>query len=396
MVDDPERLTNELLQCLTQDKKRLGLLLGAGCPYSIKDKAGKPLIPDIRGLTEVVKSEVCCGDCAKPWKNVCGQLLQDTGDEPNIEDILSRVRGLRDLAGSAEIRGLKKSALDKLEHNICESIKKCATNKLKDRSTPYHNLANWVGAIARSEPIEVFTTNYDLLLEQALEELRIPFFDGFVGSCQPFFDPYAIESDKLPPRWARLWKIHGSINWRSGMVDSSFKVWRASASDEGGDVVIHPSHLKYEQSRKMPYLALMDRLRKFLDTPSTALIVVGYSFGDQHLNDVIIQSLQGTPSTAVFALMYGKLADHKFAVDIAKSRNNLTMITTDGSIVGTKATTWREVSEKPDSKLPDGAVEWATKTGDGELWKASFKLGDFVWFGTFLQSISGMMRIVEA
>jgi len=395
MFDDPERLTNELLQCLTQDKKRLGLLLGAGCPYSIKDEAGKPMIPDIDGLTDVVKSEVCCGDYAKPWKNVCEQLSQDTGNQPNIEHILSHVRGLRDLAGSGEIRGLTKNTLDSLEQSICESIKRSATKELKEKLTPYHNLGNWIGSIARSEPVEIFTTNYDLLFEQALEELRIPFFDGFVGSRQPFFDPYAIESDRLPPRWARLWKIHGSINWRSGLVDGIFKVWRASA-DEGGDVLIHPSHLKYEQSRKMPYLALMDRLGRFLNTPSTALIVVGYSFRDQHLNDVIIQSLQGTPSTTVFALMYEMLGDHEIAVDIAKSRSNLTLITKDGAIIGTKATTWREVSEKPESKLPDGIVEWTTKAGGGESLVASFKLGDFVCFGTFLQSISGMMRPIEA
>ena len=75
MSDDPERLTNELFQCLTQDKKRLGLLLGAGCPYSMKDEGGIPLIPDINGLTEAVKTEVCCEDCATPWTNICEQLL---------------------------------------------------------------------------------------------------------------------------------------------------------------------------------------------------------------------------------------------------------------------------------------------------------------------------------
>lgn len=389
MSDDPGRLTNELFQCLAQDKKRLGLLLGAGCPYSMKDEEGNPLIPDIDGLTEAVKAEVCCEDCATPWTNICEQLLLDTGDEPNIEDILSRVRALRDLAGSGEVRGLNKAMLDKLESKICESIKNCANKELKDKLTPYHNVGNWIGAIGRSEPVEIFTTNYDLLFEQALEELRIPFFDGFVGSRLPFFDPYAIEFDGLPSRWARLWKLHGSISWRSGVVDDSFKVWRSNAK-EGGDVVIHPSHLKYEQSRKMPYLALMDRLRTFLSTPSTAMVVVGYSFGDQHLNDVIIQSLQGTPSTAVFALMYDTLSNHPTAVSIATSRSNLSLIAKDGAVIGTKETLWRETSEKPDSNLPEGAVVWEPETEECKSWKASFKLGDFVCFGAFLQSISGI------
>ncbi len=35
-------------------------------------------------------------------------------------------------------------------------------------------------------PIELFTTNYDLLLEEALEDEEIPYFDGFVGSKKSF------------------------------------------------------------------------------------------------------------------------------------------------------------------------------------------------------------------
>lgn len=389
MSNDPERQASQLLQCLTQDKKPLCLLLGAGCPYSIKDESDNPLIPDIMGLTEIVKDKVCSQECAEPWGKIWEQLLEENVGRPNIEDILSRVRGLRDYAGSGEVRGLNKTVLDKLEEKICNEIKGCMNKELPDRLTPYHNLAVWIGAIDRSEPVEIFTTNYDLLMEEALEDLRIPFFDGFVGSRQPFFDPYAIEADKLPPRWARLWKIHGSVNWRSGNVDGNFKVWRTDA-EKGGDVVIHPSHLKYDQSRKMPYLAMMDRLRKFLSTPSSALIIVGYSFGDQHLNDVIVQGLQGTPSAAVFALMYGDIGNHSNAVSLARERGNLSLIAENAAVIGTKESPWGEFQEKPDSNLPSGTVEWAKGPDEKDPWRAIFKLGDFRCFGAFLQDISGM------
>ena len=55
-----------------------------------------------------------------------------------------------------------------------------------------------------------------------------------------------------------------------------------------------------------------------------------------------------------------------------------------------KETLWRETSEKPDSNLPEGAVVWEPETEEGGSWKASFKLGDFVNLGAFLQSISGI------
>ena len=34
---------------------------------------------------------------------------------------------------------------------------------------------------------EIFTSNYDLIIEKSLEAIRIPHFDGFVGSYEPFF-----------------------------------------------------------------------------------------------------------------------------------------------------------------------------------------------------------------
>jgi hypothetical protein len=153
--------------------------------------------------------------------------------------------------------------------------------------------------------------------------------------------------------------------------------------------VIHPSHLKYEQSRKMPYLAMMDRLKKFLSTSSGALIVVGYSFRDQHLNDVIIQSLQGTPSAAVFALMHGPLSNYSIAVQLAKERGNLSILATNGAVTGTKEHIWNEREEEPDTMLSGGAVEWKKGPKEEDSWQAYFKLGDFVSFGAFLQDISG-------
>ncbi len=384
MIDDPERLVNQLVQCLMQSKKPLGFLLGAGCPCSIKDDKNTSLIPDIRGLTEAVKLKVCSDDNNKTWDKICDQLKACGNNNPNIEDILSRVRGLKEYAGEAGVLGLQKEELVAVEKRICEEIKKCVSEKLPNKATPYHNLASWISATDRTEPVEVFTTNYDLLMEQALEEFRVPFFDGFIGSCKPFFDPYAIEFDTLPARWARLWKIHGSINWRQ----EDLVVWRSDVQT-GGDVVIHPSHLKYEQSRKMPYLAMMDRLKKFLNTPSSALIIVGYSFGDQHLNDVIVQGLQGTPSATVFALVYGDLTEYTHAVNLSSQRGNLSLIAKNGGIIGTKETLWKEYTEQPDSDSRLNAVEWSKKEGKKEIWQACFKLGDFASLGLFLQEISG-------
>jgi len=388
MHHDAERQTTQLLQCLMQDKKPIGFLLGAGCPFSILDESGNPLIPDIMGITAIAREKIGVGNLQAPLDEICRRLCQKHGEDPSIEDVLTLVRGLRYYAQGGEPAGLDTATLGQLEKRICEEIRACVSRDLASNSTPYHALAAWIGSIVRDSPVEIFTTNYDLLIEQALEEVRVPFFDGFVGSRYPFFDPYGIDFDAIPARWARVWKIHGSVNWRCDSGGQAFRIWRGDSEIES-DMLIHPSHLKYEQSRKMPYLALMDRLRKFLSTPSSAIVVVGYSFRDQHLNDVLLQGLQGSPSSAAFALMHSTLASYTVAKGLAEGRGNLSVLAKDGAVIGTRACSWAPLQDPPDSTLPEGAIAWHQSDEDQGLWHAAFQLGDFQRFAEFLRQISG-------
>ena len=59
-VHEPLKQIDYLRQCLSSDKKPLGLFLGAGCPMAIKvgGSGNNPLIPDIAGITEVVRSKL--------------------------------------------------------------------------------------------------------------------------------------------------------------------------------------------------------------------------------------------------------------------------------------------------------------------------------------------------
>lgn len=387
MGHDIDRQTNLLLQCLMQDKKPLGFLLGAGCPASIRNETGDPLIPDINGITRLVFEQVSSTSQKSLMEKIRKLLFEEKNTEPTIEDFLTYLRNLTNFPQGARILKTSNSKLLDLERMVCTEIRICVDKQLPNISSSFHKMANWIGSITRDFAIEVFTTNYDLLIEQALEDLRIPFFDGFVGSRSPFFDPYSVDFDLLPTRWARVWKIHGSINWRREYSEKTSRIWR-TVSDEGEEVIIHPSHLKYDQSRRMPYLALIDHLRKFLGTASSVLVIVGYSFRDQHLNDVIIQALEGSPSSAAFALMYSNLNDYPIAKSLAMKRGNLSILSLDSAVIGTKPSPWEFSETKPDSNFPTDAITW-NQNDDGMYWNASFNLGDFDKFAEFLHEISG-------
>lgn len=394
----PYRQASLLQQALSPDKMRVAFFLGAGCPMAIRvpDKNGtKPLIPDIDGLTQsiIAAFDGKKGDDEKlktPFATVIKRLRENDKPDPNVEEILSHIRTLQDVVGRGSIDGLSRKLLEGLDKEICRITTEVMSVDLPSDDTPYHHLAAWVSGVPRTHPIEIFTSNYDLLMEQALETQRVPYFDGFVGSHRTFFDLASMEQDVvparerdgLPTRWARLWKVHGSINWwrtESGNIE------RHTNLQDGAQQMIHPSHLKYDESRRMPYLAMLDRLRSFLFRGQAVLITCGYSFSDRHLNDVIIQGLTGNSTAICFGLLYGERAKYTAAVATARSRPNLSLLAVDGAVVNTVERDWHseDKTEHPLCGLAAQAGEMKHRT-DIPPERSKFILGDFHAFGSFL------------
>ena len=243
-IQDPHRQIGYLQQCLSSDKKPLGLFLGAGCPTAIRpDGSDKPpLIPDIAGITQTVREALTkTKECGPLLKIIEEHLNSDGRNDTNVEDMLTHIRSLHAVAGKGKVRDLSGRDLETLDNAICSLIHQVVDRALPNTQTPYHYIASWVDAVGRDKPVEIFTTNYNLLMEQALEDCRVPYFDGFAGARQPFFDLRAME-DVLPPRWARLWKLHGSINWYQVTAKGVFR--GDTKGEPGAKRVIHPSHLK--------------------------------------------------------------------------------------------------------------------------------------------------------
>lgn len=397
---DPLKHVKFLRQTLSQDKKPLGFFVSAGCPLAVNMPDGQwPLIPDVAKLTEFVKDELKSKTEEKNnFDKLIDEVVLSKKDPSNIEDILSFVRGLKEVSIGNSVRGFTESDLAQIEKDICsEIVSKLAVN-LPDKDTPYHKLAQWI-SIDREKPIEIFTTNYDLLLEEAFEDLAIPYFDGFVGSRQSFFDLRAVEDNLIPKHWTRLWKIHGSINW---FQKTSKEVYRSSLSKDNGDsYLIYPSHLKYEQSRKMPYLALIDQLNKFLRQPNSLMVMSGYSFNDEHLNDTILSALKANPNSMVIALLFDTLTFEESgttkerypkAIQLAKNRNNLAIWSYDEAIIGTVRGNWQVPTDMDQEDNLGQCIERITEEGAGE--KHLLKLGDFSKLGDFLQALIGYTQTI--
>jgi hypothetical protein len=384
----PYRQSILLQQALAPDKMRIAFLLGAGCPVSIRlptdppSSSTKPLIPDIRGLTTLIHEKLStAGEFEGDYSILMNRFKDGIPANPTLEDILTHIRALQDVVREGNIDGLTKSSLAALDKEICRLTTAEVGVDLPTKKTPYHQLATWIGGIKREHPIEIFTPNYDLLVEQALEMHKIPYFDGFVGSKNAFFDLTSIENESLPPRWARLWKLHGSVNW--WRTESEEVIRREASSDEDRQM-IYPSHLKYDQSRRMPYLAMQDRLRSFLGRGQAVLITCGYSFADQHLNEVILHGLRSNPTAICFGLLFGNRADYPEAISKAAKHPNLSLLAADGAVLGTLDKSWKTEEQRDHPLHNVSVIKRQNNPAAPEEVSSEFKLGDFKYFGDFL------------
>ncbi len=372
-VHNPDHHMASLRQILAQGKKRLGLLVGAGAPAGIfPNGSTEQLIPAVEALTRQVLEAL-----SENRGTVLDAAVADL-QNPNIEDILSRVRSLAGVIGKSKVNELDGEGYKQLSAEICTEIGRIVAKALPEGPTPYSELVTWISGTDRLHPVEIFTTNYDLLFEQAFERARVPYFDGFSGSHEPFFDPSSVATNDLPTRWTRLWKLHGSLGWAVGSRGEVVRTGGTSATH-----LVFPEHLKYDQTQKAPYAALFDRLRSFLMTPDTLLLSTGFSYADAHISARIDECLAANPSASVFAFQFKPLAQESCAREIAARRANMSLYAPDQAVINGIAAPWLP------GELPTrdwGPIRQTYWTGNSNESTGQFLLGRFDSLARFFAS----------
>ena len=376
-LHNPDRYMADLRQILSQGRKRIGIFIGAGAPTAIRvDEdnhivaTGRPLIPDVAGLSDAVLDALRDEDRRRVdtlRNELCGNV--------NIELILTQVRRLAQAIGTSVVHGLDGGGYHRLARRICEEIGSHVSSRLPKESNPYTQLVSWIAGTQREYSVEIFTPNYDLLIEEAFERARVAYFDGFTGSHFPFFDPASVSLDEFPVRWARLWKLHGSLGWKV-LEDTVVRTGQREATE-----LIYPDHLKYDQVTRLPYSALFERLRQFLTTPDTLLICTGFSFLDSHICAVVDESLAANSHTAVFAFQYRCIDEERSAIRLARSRPNLSVYARDGAIISGVKGRWQLSHSANDDKENIRQTYWRVAARDQP---AEFLLGDFASLARFL------------
>lgn len=397
---DPRREVEKLRDQLASHDMPIAFLIGAGASCAVKDQEGEPLIPAVGALGELCQQAVAAlGDHHhQVYDTVASHIEATPGRRPggaNIEEILSAVRLAMAATGPGDkVAGGTKAELEEIEEAIRARI---AAAALPDEARiparlPHHALARWIRRVERSVPVEIFTTNYDTLLERALEDERIPFFDGFVGGRKPFFlGATPVPAYEPGPAWTRLWKVHGSVTWAWHKVPEAPARIVRGPEQPGGELIL-PSFHKYDESRRQPYASMLDRLARVLTVrEGTLLVAVGFSFSDEHLNAVVFDALETRARLSVVALQHGDPADDHDLVKRARRHPNLLVYGPQRGIVGGEAASWRlaEAVDNRTADLLDIPFDSDAKPDPDDVADTGrFRLGDFVWLARFLDSLA--------
>lgn len=153
--------------------------------------------------------------------------------------------------------------------------------------------------------LNVFTLNYDTLVEQAADSEAVVLVDGFVGAVRRTFRPGSYDHDLYFPaettegrvhrldRVLHLYKLHGSITWTAEEPSWDNPYGVVAGSDSRGDapLLIYPTPAKWGEALGMPYSELLRRFAAAIVRPQSVLFVIGYGFGDEHICAIVRQAL---------------------------------------------------------------------------------------------------------
>lgn len=132
---------------------------------------------------------------------------------------------------------------------------------------------------------DIVTTNYDRLIEYAIEIAEGEINTGFSGT-------YAGKFDLKPAtagRKVNLYKVHGSVDWfrhkiNKNLVSSSFQP-DLSCFDP---MIVTPGLGKYRETHEDPFRTVIAKADEALKKAKSYLCL-GYGFNNEHIQTIIIE-----------------------------------------------------------------------------------------------------------
>ena len=293
-----EELRAEISQCLQIEN--LNFLIGAGCSSFRSEDGTEQAIPTMAGLATQFYSE-------NPGLKVDRKKKAVDLFPTNLEALMNYLVSLGNIVSEKS----RKTLLGKI-NTLNKFIfgKVCDTPVCPTLLQLYKEFYMRIIKNTRQVPINIYTTNYDLYNENALDELGFMYNNGFLGSAQRIFNPnsydYVVVENlglsrdvwKSVSNFINLYKIHGSINWikednpdsdTPHILEKDIELIRNRKQYDS--LMIYPTPQKDRTTLMVPYSDLFRMMQNNLLKKNSVLITLGYSFSDEHINRIILNAL---------------------------------------------------------------------------------------------------------
>ena len=160
-------------------------------------------------------------------------------------------------------------------------------------------LRDWVNLLRRLERhdslIEIFTTNYDLVLETAIRKAEIKVVTGRVPALEMQLDPSFWDKDsELHRDCGRLTKLHGSVDWQ--LQGDSIICSKLYTEDPNKHSILYPG-FKGEPNEE-PFIKFHEHLREVVPKADAA-IFIGFAFRDEYINSVLSELRPDIPKYVI-------------------------------------------------------------------------------------------------
>ena len=254
------------------------------------------------------------------------QTFEDSKNVEDIEHILQMIDGfvalgsqrlimeyLAKFRSNFTVRGFGSVQGTTFLHE-CLNIKRLIISELftqyRFNEDKVSDVVSWYGRLFKelaqhdqNHELDIFTTNYDSVIEEFYEyaeTLNVDLLDGFVpaGRSQRLFwkpkEAFQKGFRKDAALKLRLFKLHGSLNWcvrRNGEIEKVRLEQRVSSSRRyrsNGNVLIYPAQKTYEEEQ--PFNTLFEFFREASKT-TRVLLVIGFSFRDDLINSIFSDHL---------------------------------------------------------------------------------------------------------
>ena len=343
-VADPRSITLKELRARIEpwltalfQSEHLSVLLGSGLSKAVSHIAG--------GSAADMSGRISAGKLTDKLEGAAKRSAADAGrNEGNIEDWIRTanelLRGLEILEDQKQADRLRKGISDTVSafaKSILAGERSIAAADKEKRECALSYLVTFLMSFAsRSGPrdrLNIFTTNYDRLIEVGAELAGLHLLDRFVGNLAPIFRSSRLDIDmhynppgmRGEPRYlegvARFTKLHGSLDWveagrvirRIGLPFGAHDIGpylRAPGLVEVdiNKLMIYPNAAKDRETAEYPYVELFRDLAAAICRPNSTLVTYGFGFGDEHISRVIRDMLT-IPSTHLVVISYDNLID---------------------------------------------------------------------------------------